>query len=155
RLADRRLLGGVGPARVLERALDEQHRAAVHPPHLTARRERGEIATDGDLGDAEHLAQLVHAQELAGAQGGQHAASPCGRGHRSRNYTFSCSVPTAYEFVSGSERPGGLSMRVRFACLVVLLAVSAPAARAQAATHTVTFDGYSFMVDGQRTYLWS
>src|SRR3954449_12458250 len=50
-------------------------------------------------------------------------------------------------------------MRVRFARLVVplalLVALLAPAGRAQAATHTVTYDGYSFMVDGQRTYLWS
>ena len=46
RLADRLLLGGVGAAGVLERALlraDEQHRAAVHAPHLPARRERVEI----------------------------------------------------------------------------------------------------------------
>ncbi len=38
------------------------------------------------------------------------------------------------------------------------VAASPPAAAARAAgppAHTVTFDGYSFLVDGQRTYLWS
>jgi beta-galactosidase GanA len=53
--------------------------------------------------------------------------------------------------------------RSRFAVLLVLLAAlaAAPWQRATAhadpapAGHTVTFDTYSFMVDGQRTYLWS
>src|SRR3954452_9632743 len=47
-------------------------------------------------------------------------------------------------------------MRVRIMslamCLVALLVIARPA---PAASHTVTYDGYSFMVDGKRTYLWS
>src|SRR3954467_11782955 len=41
------------------------------------------------------------------------------------------------------------------AVLAVLAALLLAPAHARAATHTVTFDGYSFIVDGQRTYLWS
>src|SRR5689334_7421495 len=49
-----------------------------------------------------------------------------------------------------------MSVRHRFAAVLALLAALLVApAQARAATHTVTFDGYSFMVDGQRTYLWS
>ena len=33
--------------------------------------------------------------------------------------------------------------------------MSAPAAKADKTAHTVTYDGYSFLVDGKRTYLWS
>src|SRR5438477_2376705 len=32
---------------------------------------------------------------------------------------------------------------------------TAPALAQPAAAHTVSFDGYSFIIDGQRTYLWS
>ncbi|MEV4313654.1 beta-galactosidase [Actinocrispum sp. NPDC049592] len=43
--------------------------------------------------------------------------------------------------------------------LALVLGMLIPTASAQAApakaTHTVTYDGYSFMIDGQRTYLWS
>ena len=42
--------------------------------------------------------------------------------------------------------------------LLAAAGVARPAASARAATpaaHTVTYDGYSFMVDGTRTYLWS
>jgi beta-galactosidase GanA len=47
-------------------------------------------------------------------------------------------------------------MRRRFVVLVLLVAAAlVPVQRASAATHTVTYDGYSFMVDGKRTYLWS
>ena len=55
-----------------------------------------------------------------------------------------------------------MRIRSRFAVLLVLLAALAavPWQRATAhtnpapaANHTVTFDGYSFMVDGKRTYL--
>src|SRR3954453_6053330 len=48
-------------------------------------------------------------------------------------------------------------MRVRFVWLgLVLVAMLAFARPAHAATpHTVTYDGYSFKVDGKRTYLWS
>ena len=52
-----------------------------------------------------------------------------------------------------------------FASAVVLAALvvtglcstsrAAAAATPTAGAHTVTYDGYSFMVDGQRTYLWS
>src|SRR3954454_12381742 len=54
--------------------------------------------------------------------------------------------------------------RSRFAVLLVLLAAlavvpwqraTAPPAPPPAASHTVTYDGYSFKVDGKRTYLWS
>ncbi len=50
--------------------------------------------------------------------------------------------------------------RVLFVLFSFLFAVSAIAVPATAApppkaTHTVTYDGYSFMVDGNRTYLWS
>src|SRR4051794_34581033 len=57
-----------------------------------------------------------------------------------------------------------MRIRSRFAVLLVFLAALAVvpwqrgvahAAPAPAASHTVTFDGYSFMVDGRRTYLWS
>ena len=56
-----------------------------------------------------------------------------------------------------------MRIRSRFAVLLVLLIALAvaPWQRATAhadpapAGHTVTFDTYSFMVDGQRTYLWS
>src|SRR6476469_10418083 len=57
-----------------------------------------------------------------------------------------------------------MRIRSRFAVLLVLLAALAvvpwqrgiaQADPAPAASHTVTFDGYSFMVDGKRTYLWS
>ena len=45
-------------------------------------------------------------------------------------------------------------MRIRYLliCVVALLVFARPA---QAAPHSVTYDGYSFKVDGQRTYLWS
>src|SRR3954463_413185 len=47
-------------------------------------------------------------------------------------------------------------MRVRFVLpALVAAALLVPAQRASAAPHTVTYDNYSFMVDGQRTYLWS
>src|SRR4051794_12770767 len=47
-------------------------------------------------------------------------------------------------------------MRVRFVLpALVAAALLVPAQRASAAPHTVTYDGYSFIVDGQRTYLWS
>ena len=51
-----------------------------------------------------------------------------------------------------------MRVRIRIAVLLAVLVASAaalPARTAQAAPHTVTWDGYSFMVDGQRTYLWS
>src|SRR3954470_6142268 len=34
-------------------------------------------------------------------------------------------------------------------------ALLGPAQRASAAPHTVTYDNYSFSIDGQRTYIWS
>ncbi|MDT4912843.1 MAG: hypothetical protein QOC66_1971 [Pseudonocardiales bacterium] len=44
-------------------------------------------------------------------------------------------------------------------CAVVAPSAAAPttspAAASSGAAHTVSFDGYSFLVDGQRTYLWS
>src|SRR3954452_15311663 len=47
-------------------------------------------------------------------------------------------------------------MRVRIMslamCLVALLVIARPA---QAQAHTVSYDGYSFKIDGARTYLWS
>ena len=47
-------------------------------------------------------------------------------------------------------------MRHRFVVLALAIAaLLVPVQRASAATHTVTYDNYSFMVDGQRTYLWS
>src|ERR671930_136940 len=47
-------------------------------------------------------------------------------------------------------------MRHRFVVLVLALAaLLIGVQRASAATHTVTWDGSSFMVDGQRQYLWS
>jgi beta-galactosidase GanA len=36
-----------------------------------------------------------------------------------------------------------------------LTSAAAPQATSPATAHTVTYDGYSFMVDGRRTYLWS
>ena len=49
-------------------------------------------------------------------------------------------------------------MRVRWLwsvlCLLALLAFASPA-HAQSTSHTVTYDGYSFKIDGKRTYLWS
>src|SRR5438309_1322169 len=51
---------------------------------------------------------------------------------------------------------------VLFAFATSLLFAVAPASAATGTSvasdgqpHTVTFDGYSFLVDGQRTYLWS
>jgi len=57
-------------------------------------------------------------------------------------------------------------LRQRLAVLgattALLVGLGASAAQAQSATaspsaaaHTVTYDGYSFMIDGKRTYLWS
>ena len=47
-------------------------------------------------------------------------------------------------------------MRHRFVLgALVAAALLVPVSRASAAPHTVTYDNYSFMVDGQRTYLWS
>src|SRR5215471_7296084 len=46
---------------------------------------------------------------------------------------------------------------VALACLAAAV-ISAAAPRvstAQPATHSVGFDSYSFLIDGQRTYLWS
>src|SRR4051812_4130916 len=37
----------------------------------------------------------------------------------------------------------------------VTAAPVAPALAATTASHQVTYDGYSFMIDGKRTYLWS
>src|SRR5262245_31178780 len=39
--------------------------------------------------------------------------------------------------------------------LAVTMTVGAPPAPATAATHTITWDRYSLLVDGQRTVLWS
>ena len=64
-------------------------------------------------------------------------------------------------------RPRRRWLAVLIACaLAAVCAVALPATRssgraapvaapAPTTAHTVTFDGYSFMVDGQRTYLWS
>jgi hypothetical protein len=69
RTADQLLLRGVRPARDLERPLDVRvladHRAAPQPPDLPLPCERVEVVPDRDLGDAEHLAELTDAQELA------------------------------------------------------------------------------------------
>ena len=51
-------------------------------------------------------------------------------------------------------------VRALLGLLLALLVAPLPAKAASAApqparTHQVTFDGYSFMVDGKRTYLWS
>src|SRR3954471_20904226 len=46
-------------------------------------------------------------------------------------------------------------MRIRHVLVCVLALLALAARPAQAATHTVTYDTYSFKIDGQRTYLWS
>src|SRR6266545_4089521 len=50
-----------------------------------------------------------------------------------------------------------LSVLLAFVFAIAGTAVPATATAAPAAkpTHTVTYDGYSFLVDGNRTYLWS
>src|SRR4051812_25652436 len=47
-------------------------------------------------------------------------------------------------------------MRHRFVLgALVAAALLVPVQRASAAPHTVTYDNYSFSIDGQRTYIWS
>ncbi|MFD0524475.1 hypothetical protein [Paractinoplanes durhamensis] len=45
-------------------------------------------------------------------------------------------------------------LRALLILLLIPVALPSPAAAAPP-SHTVTFDGYSFLVDGQRTYLWA
>ncbi|TCO48787.1 beta-galactosidase [Actinocrispum wychmicini] len=51
------------------------------------------------------------------------------------------------------------ALRAAVAALLLLLGTAVPTGAAptaaQPAGHTVSYDGYSFMIDGQRTYLWS
>jgi hypothetical protein len=59
-----------------------------------------------------------------------------------------------------SRYRGGAVMRVLAALMSAVLAVTTPVAPAAAApspapAHTVTFDHYSLMIDGKRTFIWS